>query len=157
MQSVQCPGCGAAGFSVALMYVARVTFECKKCGREFYLYGERADEKTVNDLERKTRKSLTLSELFEMKLHGFEIQTGERGEFAASLFEQYTADLFDETIESIDDDILKRLRKKMFDIVKTEGMGEVRPGLEAEIWKQTAGALEKAGYNYVDEDYENAD
>ena len=153
-QTIKCPKCDTNGFSIAEVNVEKAKVTCKKCGDQFYLFGERAGELLARTLGREQARQdrLTTGELLETKLHSFEVQVGERGEAASLLFSEYIESLFDGVIQSIDETILKRLQKRFLNVIKSRGMGDGGPALEKEIEKHATWALRSAGYTLVEDD-----
>lgn len=153
-QTIKCPECGANGFSIGELNAEDIQIVCLKCSARFHLFGERAGELLARILgkERARQERLTLGELLEIKLHGFEHQIGERGESAALLFGQYVESLFDTVIETVDQEIIKRLKKRLLKAIKSRGMGEGGPALESEILKGGEWALRSAGYTLVEDE-----
>ena len=152
-QTVKCPGCNTDAFSICEANIEKARITCKKCGNQFFLFGQRAGELLARTLgkEKARQERLTLGELLEIKLHGFEMQAGERGETASLLFSEYIEGLFDGVIQSIDETILKRLQKRFLNVIKREGMGEGGPALEKEILRCGEWALRSAGYTLVED------
>jgi len=153
-QRITCD-CGEDVFLISTLYVEHVVIECRKCGAQFTIFGERADElfaKTILKREKARRTQLTVGELLEIKLRNFEAQLGERGESAALLLGEYINSLFDAVVESVDELIINRLRDRFVEVAKKRGVEASGPDLQREIIEAGESALENSGYTLADDE-----
>lgn len=151
-QVIRCDRCGKSLFEIAELYKKNICIKCGGCGATFMVYTEEDSEAAAGTTDggQKERSHFELSELLEIRLHSFELQTGRRGEGAALLFENYVESLFDAVVEDTDNEILKRLQKLFFDKIRDAGMSEGLALLD-DIEKVAAQTLRHSGYELIDE------
>ncbi len=156
-QTIRCDDCDESLFEIAEMYKEDVCIRCHECGAQFTVFVEKGNEAISRILtqERVRGDRISLSELFEIRLHAFEVQIG-RGEGAALLFETYVETLYDAVIGSIDDIILKRLQTSFLCKIRDKGMNE-GPALLLDIEEESGKALQRAGYELQNDESEIED